>query len=243
MNYRTTLITEKKKDPFGAAMWAYFKGDLQATVKVYSDIAVDDDIPVGYLFRSYSQMPPWEQKAVDLCRGRILDVGAGAGSHSLELQNRGEDTTAIDISPGAVEIMEARGINQLAHASIWEYTDERFDTILLMMNGVGLVGNLKGLNAFLKQAKNMLNQGGQILLDSSDIKYLYEDLEISPPNDIYYGLIEYQMVFGASVGEKFSWLYLDYPRLIRHCKLQGLSCEILHEGPHFEYLARISAEK
>jgi len=239
MEHRTPRITQSKKDPFGEAMKAYFNGNLEANVKVYSDLAVNDLIPVSYLFRSYSQMPIWEQRALDLCYGSILDIGAGAGSHSLELQNRGLSVKGIDISPGAIEIMKIRGLLQAEHVSFWEYPKEKFDTLLLLMNGIGLVGNLKGLNAFFEQAKSMLNSGGQILLDSSDIKYLYNDLEISPPNDIYYGLIEYQMAFKRAISEKFSWLYLDYTRLMRHTKHFGLSCEILLEGPHYEYLARI----
>lgn len=223
-------------------MHAYLQGQLDATVKVYSDIAVDDNIPVAYLFRSYSQMPAWEQKALDLCRGSVLDIGAGAGSHSLELQHRGLSVKGIDISPGAVEVMKIRGVEQAEHVSFWEYPQEKFDTLLLLMNGIGLVGNFKGLNAFFEQAKTMLKPGGQILLDSSDIKYLYNDLGISPPNDIYYGLIEYQMAFKRSISEKFSWLYLDFPRLMKHTKHFGLKCEILHEGPHYEYLARIYVE-
>ncbi|MEM6802987.1 MAG: class I SAM-dependent methyltransferase, partial [Bacteroidota bacterium] len=187
MNYQIPLITEAHKDPFGLAMWSYMRGNLKAKVKVYSDIAVDDNIPVSYLFRTYSQMPKWEQKAIDHCYGYILDIGAGAGSHSLELQNRGEEVKAIDISYGAVEMMKERGLKQASHISFWDLAEESFDTLLLMMNGIGLVGNLKGLNAFLEKAKTHLNAGAQIILDSSDINYLYEELEMRPPKDTYYG--------------------------------------------------------
>ena len=235
-----TLITDPNKDPFGAAMWAWYKGRLNAVVKVYSDIAIDDIIPVRYLFRSRSNMPSWEITALEACRGRVLDIGAGTGCHSLEIQHMNMEVVALDISPGAVKIMENRGVKQVVHQSFWDYEGEKFDTLFLMMNGIGFAGNLKGLNSFLQKARQMLNPGGQILMDSSDIAYLFEEDTDLVPNPIYYGIIQYRMEYEEIAGDTFEWLYIDELRLKKHAKLYGFNCEILAIGGHYEYLARLN---
>lgn len=238
------LITDPRRDPFGAAMWDYLRGNTAAAVQVFSDIAIDDEIPVRYLFRTRSQMPDWEQAALDACQGRVLDIGAGAGGHALALQQAGHKTVAIDISPGAVEIMRLRGVQDAHHQDLWELPADRFDTILLMMNGIGVVGDLKGLNQFLTLAPKWLAPGGQILLDSSDLHYLYDDNGITGANreNGYYGIISYQMSYGKTTSEPFRWLYIDFPRLQTHARLHGFRAERLFAGPHHEYLARLTRD-
>ena len=219
----------------------YLRGNLTATIKVYSDLAENDMIPARYLFRSYSQMPVWEQRALDECRGNVLDIGAGAGSHAIHLQNAGFAVTGLDISPGAIEIMQQRGLLRTLHENVWNLKDQSYDTLLLIMNGIGVVGDLKGLNQFLNYARSLLNPGGQILLDSSDISYLFEDEQDSmPPNEIYYGIISYQMSYQKALGESFQWLYIDSLRLERHARMLGYRCEVICEGNHYEYLARLT---
>lgn len=235
-------ITETRRDPFGVAMWAYMKGNHQAVVKVYSDIAVDDEIPVRYLFRTRSQMPTWEQLALDECRGKVLDIGAGAGSHALALQHAGLEVHAMDVSPGAVEMMKTRGVDHPLHQDIWALETSEYDTLLMMMNGIGLVGDLKGLNRFLETASMWMAPGAQILMDSSDIAYLFENdpEKLLQKNQPYYGIIHYQMSFGNATGEPFDWLYIDFPRLQKHARVFGFTAEKLAEGPHHEYLAKLT---
>lgn len=239
-----SIITSASRDPFGVAMWDYMKGNHHAVVKVWSDIAIDDEIPVRYLFRTRSQMPEWEQLALDECRGKVLDVGAGAGSHTLALQHDGLEVDALDISPGAVEMMKTRGVTSPVHQSIWEVPEAEYDTLLMMMNGIGLVGDLKGLNRFLEEADKWLAPGGQILMDSSDIAYLFEDNpeKLQAKNQPYYGIIHYQMSFGKATGAPFNWLYIDFPRLEKHARVFGYTAEKLAEGPHYEYLARLTKD-
>ncbi|MEL6671570.1 MAG: class I SAM-dependent methyltransferase [Bacteroidota bacterium] len=234
------LITSPQKDPFGQAVWDYFRGNLKAEITVYSDAALEDVIPTAYLFRTLSQMPELEQKALTYCQGKTLDIGAGAGSHSLVLQNMGISVTAIDISPGAVSLMEARGVKSVRHMDVFSLREEKYDTHLLMMNGIGLVGDLKGLNTYLEAARDWLNPGGQIILDSSDLMYLYEDNDEQLPGDQYYGIIRYQMAYKESLSEPFDWLYIDAPKLARHARKYGYQMEILGEGNHYEYLAKLT---
>ncbi|GAB4412014.1 MAG: class I SAM-dependent methyltransferase [Bacteroidia bacterium] len=236
------MITDPQQDPLGTAALDYYRGHLKAEIRVISDLAINDVIPARYLFRSYEQMPAWERAALDACRGRVLDIGAGAGSHSLILQTRGHAVTALDVSPGAVELMRLRGVEDVVHGSIWDFAGGPYDTLLLMMNGIGVVGDLSGLNRFLEKARDWLAEGGQILLDSSDISFLYEHDEswVHPPNDRYRGIIRYRMHYRTTASRPFDWLYIDLPRLELHARQFGYTCTCLLEGPHFEYLARLT---
>lgn len=235
-------IDDPRRDPLGQAMLAYLGGQPQATVQVYSDVAIDDVIPARYLLRGYDEMPAWERQALRHCRGRVLDVGAGSGSHALWLQEQGLEVVALDVSPGAVDVMQQRGVQQVLHGDIFDYEGEPFDTLLLMMNGIGLVGDLHGLNDFLQMAARLLKPGGQILLDSSDIRYLYEAEGITLPlaDGRYHGIIGYQMTFGPVQGEAFAWLYLDFPKLEQHAQHFGYQCRRLAQGSHYEYLAQLT---
>jgi SAM-dependent methyltransferase len=232
-----------ERDPLGEALLAYQRGQKKAVIQVYSDIAIDDVIPVRYMFRVFDEMPAWEQIALRSCQGRVLDIGAGAGGHALWLEAQGHEVVAMDVSPGAVAAMQARGVKQPLHADIqgWQ-PGERFDTLLLMMNGIGLVGDLHGLHDFLVEARSWLHPGGQILLDSSDLRYLYEAEQVSLPlpDGRYHGIVHYQMTFGAVQGESFAWLYLDCPKLTRQAAHAGWTCECIAQGPHHEYLARLT---
>lgn len=235
-------IDDLQRDPLGQALLAYHQKGHQAMIHVYSDIAIDDVLAARYLWRTYDEMPHWEQLALQECRGRVMDIGAGAGSHSLWLEEQGNEVVAVDVSPGAVQVMQERGVRQVVHEDFRVLEVGRFDTLLLLMNGIGLVGDFHGLNAFFTQARTLLKPGGQILLDSSDIRYLYESEGMSLPltNGRYHGIITYQMAYEDIQGDPFDWLYVDFATLARQATHLGWTCECLTEGPHYEYLARLS---
>ena len=236
------MITDPRHDPMGQAILDYYHGSLDAVIRVLSDVADDDVIPARYLFRSTSDMPLLEQRALDECRGKVLDVGAGAGSHSLALQSRGHSVVAMDISPGGVDVMQARGVRTVLHRSIWEAPDEQFDTILMMMNGIGLVGNLAGLERFFHHIRSFLLPEGQILLDSSDLMYLFPNQDEAIHllmNEEYHGIVNYKMVYKDVRGKPFDWIFLDYQRLAWHAQKCDFQCELLQKGGHFDYLARL----
>lgn len=240
------MITEASRDPMGQAMLDYYHGQLNAEIRVLSNVAEEDVIVAKYLFRNVASMPDWEQRALDECEGRVLDIGAGAGSHTLALQARGHEVMAIDISPGAVEVMHARGVLQASHQSIWQFEGEQFDTLLMLMNGIGLVGDLNGFLRFLHHARTLLRPGGQILMDSSDIAYLFQyndqALELLLKAQ-YYGIVEYQMIYQQSRSTRFQWLFID-PKKLREMALKaGYEVELLAEGDHFQYLARLTLTK
>lgn len=162
------------KDIFGKALLDYYSDNYFEDLITSTNISDDDVLPLPYLFRAYAEMPKLEQKALQLVKGKTLDVGCGSGSHSLYLQQNGFDVKAIDISKGAVEVASQRGVLNVELKPLLEET-ENFDTILLLMNGTGIFEELIQVSKYLKHLKSLLNPNGQILMDSSDIKYMYED--------------------------------------------------------------------
>ena len=240
MNINT--LTERE-DPMGAAIRDYFRQGKSAQLKVLSSLFDDDEMPVAHLFRSYHEMPPLEQRALDEARGKVLDVGAGAGCHALALQERGLDVTAVDISPLSCETMKERGVANVECVNIFNQRfQERFDTLLLLMNGTGIAGKLSRLPQLLSRLKQLMNPGAQILIDSSDLRYVYEDENGVLDVDLdgaYYGEVDYQMTYRNITGKSFDWLYADSVVLAECCRQCGLKCEILAQGNHYDYLARI----
>lgn len=211
-------------DPIGAAITDYVKTKKPDDIIVMSDICDDDIIPIEVLFRSFDEMPELEKMALSKCKGKVLDVGAGAGSHASYLQDMGLDVTAIDVSDGAVAYMKANGL-KAQNIDFFKLKDQKFDTILMMMNGIGIAGKLSNLEKTLKHAKSLLNPGGRILCDSSDIKYLYEDEDGAlwiDLNSEYYGNFRFQMKYKKHKGKWFNWLYVDFDNLFQAGKNAGL---------------------
>ena len=233
------------KDLFGKAILDYQTGNAPENLITETSISEEDEMSVAYLFRQYKDMPAMEQKALKLAHGRVLDVGCGAGSHSLYLQNIEElDVTAIDISPSAIEACKLRGIKKAFAQDVMLIDNEKYDTILLMMNGAGMCGKLSKLSGFLQKLKSLLNEGGQILLDSSDIIYMFDEDDDGGkwiPSDIeYYGEVEFNISYKNEKEEPFDWMYIDYNTLQNAAHANNLQCELILEGDHYDYLAKLS---
>lgn len=236
-------VTDKGKDPMGRAIFDYYHTRKAGKLRVLSSMFYEDEIPVATLFRTFDEMPVQEQKAIELCRGRVLDVGAGSGCHSIVLKDRGLDVTAIDISELSVEVMKERGLDARNINFFDETFTERFDTILLAMNGIGIVGKTERLPDFFRSIKRLLAQGGQVLLDSSDIRYVFMDENGGMDIDLaagYYGEIDYKMRYKNITGTPFDWLYIDFDTLQMYAEEHGFTCEKCIDGEHYDYLARIT---
>ena len=232
-----------KMDPMGRAIADYHKTKKADRLRVFSPMFEEDEIPLTTLFRSHEDMPRIEQKALDMATGKTLDVGAGSGCHSIVLQERGVDVTAIDISPLSVETMKERGVKKVMEQDFFTLTGQQYDTILMMMNGIGIVGSLERLPEFFKQLDKILAPGGQVLCDSSDISYVFEteDGIIELPDDmIYYGEHSFQMQYKDTIGEPFNWLYIDADTLRQKAGRNRYAVEVVAEGEHYDYLARIT---
>ena len=267
-----TEILSADKDPMGAAILDFQQHGKAARLRVLSSMFEEDEMPVKHLFRSVPEMPVLEQNALQLAKGRVLDIGAGSGCHTLALQEKGLTVKAIDISPLSCEAMKLRGVKDAEcinlfdpHLSSGNHSGENqenhsgenqenhsgenqkqfeggFDTILLLMNGTGIAGKIEHLPALFQRLKALLNPGGQILIDSSDLKYIYENEDGSFDinlNGDYYGEVDYQMIYKDVKGDRFDWLYVDFPLLKSIAETCGLHGELVAEGEHYDYLARI----
>lgn len=229
------------KDLFGKALIDYQNGNYTEDIITSTNISDDDILPVSYLFRGFKDMPRLEQKALNLAKGKVLDVGCGSGSHSLYLQKKCFEIKAIDISKGAIEVSKLRGIKQTELVNLLDETDI-FDTILLLMNGTGIFQELSQVSKYLIHLKSLLKPKGQILIDSSDIKYMYEDDDGGiwiDTNANYYGELDYFLSYKGEKEVPMKWLYLDFETLKSACKTIGLQCELVLEGEHFDYLAKL----
>jgi len=231
------------KDLFGQALLDYQNGRYTEDIITSTSISDDDILPLPYLFRAFKDMPKLEQKALKLAKGSVLDIGCGAGNHTLFLQDKGLKVKAIDISKGAITVAKSRGV---LHAETKALLDEKetFDTVLLLMNGTGIFQELLAVSKYLAHLKTLLNDGGQILIDSSDIKYMYEDEDGGfwmDTNSNYYGELDYFLSYKNEEETPMKWLYLDFNTLNLACDTVGLKCELVLEGEHFDYLARLSA--
>ena len=197
-----------KMDPMGRAIADYWKTGTADRLRVFSPMFEEDEIPLATLFRKYEDMPEIERKALDMAKGKTLDVGAGSGCHSLVLHEKSIDVTAIDISPLSVETMKDRGVKKVTEQDFFTL-EGQYDTILMLMNGIGIVGTLERMSEFFKQLDKILAPGGQVLCDSSDISYVFEDEEgmIDIPNEMdYYGEHSFRMQYKDTIGEPFDWL-------------------------------------
>jgi SAM-dependent methyltransferase len=232
---------ETKNDPIGQAIADFVAHGFSENITVQSDLCDDDVLPVEYLFRPKDLMPKIEQKALSLAKGRILDVGAAAGCHAYYLKKKGYDVLAIDTSPGAVEHLQNLEI-PAQNIDFMEMTGE-FDTVLILMNGIGIAGELSNLPNFLTHLKSLLSKDGQALCDSTDLTYLYQEDDGSmwvDLNDSYHGEMQFKMIYKNSETEWFKWLYIDFDLLKEYAEKAGLKCELVKKGTSNNYLVSLT---
>ena len=222
-------------------MLDYHQSPGEQQLITWTSLTEEDPVPLAYFFRNYQDMPAIEQKALALSKGKVLDIGCGSGSHSLYLQNeKGLSVCAVDSSSGAAQIAKERGVNQVFHQSILDFKEGSFDTLLLLMNGLGVAKDFQGVLPLLIHLKSLLAPGGQILLDSSDLIYLFEEEDQDDWRNAatYYGELDFGIGFKGET-EEFPWLYLDFEHLSQAAELAGFNCDKILDGPNYDYLARL----
>ncbi len=224
-------------------MLDYWRGDAEAAYTVHRDDGWSQLVPVSAAFAA-RPFNPIEQLALDRASGRVLDVGAGVGRHSLVLQSRLAHVTSIEIEPELVAIMSERGVADALSASVFTLAAREFDTILMLMNGFGLVGTLSGAAAFFDHAQNLLSPSGQILCDSLDVR------RTSNPTHLAYqetnqsqgrpaGQMRFCIEYRGRRGEAFDWLHIDFDTLREHAQRHGWLAEKLADEESGHYLARL----
>lgn len=230
------------KDLMGTAIWDYYHKNNSEDLQTETSISELDELPVTYLFREYDEMNVLEKKALALAKGKVLDIGAGAGSHSLYLQNQRKlEVTALDISPKAIEICQNRGISKTSCESILTHQAETYDTLLLLMNGTGIFETLDKIDSYLQHLNSLLNPNGQILIDGTDILYMYEEEDGSYciPADEYYGELDYVLHYKGEQEEPIKWLYLDFDTLSNAVENNGFDIELATQDGD-SYLAKLA---
>lgn len=230
--------------PLGEALYDYYHGQLAACITVRSNVEEDRQIPVGAFFREKNKFPYLEKKALKHCQGKVLDVGAGAGTHALYLQSKGLDVDALDISTKAVKVMQARGLKNAFAADIFSFqSPSKYDTILLMMNGIGLAGTLDGLRKLLAHFKTLLKPNGQVVFDTTDINYVNESSKLKSSlagyHTSYYGTVYYQLSYKNENSEVYPWLYIDKDTLERIAIAEGYWLEIIASVDD-QYVAKLT---
>lgn len=233
------MSNEQINDVQGKALWEYFKNrNNKKPLILHNDYGKPEKMPKEVFFLKSEELTDLETYALSMSRGKVLDVGAGAGRHVIPLQKTNE-VTALEISPLCNKIMRERGVKNIIEQDIFEFeTEQKFDTILMLMNGIGLAGSLEGIKSLLIKYKNIMADNGQVLFDSSDISYLYRDTFF--PQDRYFGEVTYQYEYKKERGEKFSWIYIDKKTMAKIASQVGFNCQVIYQGNSDQYLARLT---
>lgn len=239
-------IESPDKDPLGQMLLDYLNGDQDAAVTVESTTLDMWEMTGRTMFRTFKQMIPIEKKALGLCKGRVLDIGAGSGCHSLYLQSQDIRVDSLDYSAGCVEVMKKRGVKHPFHDSLFALDGPKYDTLLMLMNGIGIAGSLDGLNLFFQFIKTILSKNGQLIADSTDLAGLYDPAVLLQSvldlglKDSYYGETQFTMTYQHIQSDPFDWVYLDFDTLARHAEYHGFSCENILSEKDGKFLCRIA---
>ena len=233
-----SILIPTSWQPHGLALKAYWKGNKKAVIDIHMDDESVTSMPIEIYFRTREELPEIEKIALPLCKGKTLDVGAGAGAHCLALQEHGIDVTGLDISPDGVEIMQLRGVKKTVCQDFLKYyPTEAFDTLLFLMNGIGIAGNLPQLEEYLRHAHSVTTAEGQIILDSSDLTFTELELDFDQE---YHGVFNYQLSFEGQIGSTYQWLYIDQEKLTEVAEKNNWLCEIIYEQEDGGFLARLT---
>jgi SAM-dependent methyltransferase len=232
--------------PLGVALLDFHHGETTAEIVVTSDLWEDEATPVAAYYRPDEQaLPALERQALGLCRGRVLDLGAGAGRHAIELQRAGHDVVAVDPMPEAVEIMRDRGVADARQGDLNALRGERFDTVLMLMHGLGVVGDLHGLGRLFEELPKILDPGGRLVCDSADLAAVLGDEspevldELLDP-DSYLGEVEFKLRYRSLEGPRYPWIFVDPETLEIIANAAGLEVEITTRGERGSFVATLT---
>jgi SAM-dependent methyltransferase len=228
----------------GKSLLDYYHGDQEAEIIIRRDDGFETVLPISIFFRSENEFFPGEIEAINQSRGLVLDIGAGSGLHSLVLQSRGLKVTAIDIDPNAVYIMVNKGIKDVSCIDVMQFEGGPYDTLLMLGHGIGLTGDIQGLNLFLDHAAGLTGDNGQLLINSVDVRHTDEQIHLKyhQANKIagrYFGEIRMQFEYRGEQGPFFGWLHIDPQTLQKQAAKKKWEVEIIYQEKSGEYLARL----
>lgn len=240
------MIKVEAMKPLGRALVDYVAGEKEEVLMIYREDGNGGPLPVAEFFRE-ADAAPLEKVALDNCQGRVLDIGAGAGIHSLYLQNRGHYVCGLDILPEACEVMRKSGIKEVFCGSPYEYQGEPYDTLLIMGRSIGMVETLAVMDDFLEDVRRLVKPGGHVILNSADVRITDNPRhlayhEFTHRVGRYIGEIRMYLEYKGIKGPMIGYLHVDAETLAEHAAAAGWSCEILFEGDEGNYLARLTRE-
>jgi len=225
-------------DTYSQALQNYNDGKEPFSYEIVRNDGYSSVVPLSVFFDDFS-FTSIELLALDRCKGKIIDVGAGAGRHTLELQRRNANVTAIDISKSAVTVMKSRGVKKIIHSDIMDLSDVKYDTLLMLMNGIGMVGSPENLDKFLIKAKQLLSKNGIIIFDSVDVlktdnqKHIsYREKNIQ--NGKLPGQQKLRINYSGVSGEWFNWLHINFKEVS--------TVELVSEKENGQYVAELQIE-
>jgi hypothetical protein len=229
-----------KKDPFGSAVLGIWKGNEDEKLLLHTSYGPVEEMPLEIFFRELDEMTELEVIAIESCRGSVLDLGAGAGCFSVLLQQMEFEIHALDNSLGCANVLHQRGVKNIHQIDLYSYNAPKVNTVLVMMNGLGLAGKLDNVVSFFDHLKSLLAPGGRIIIDSSDISYMYK--RGTKPKDRYFGEVQFQFEYAGELGEWFDWVYVDYKTLCKVLAPHGWDIELLYENKLGEYLVKVAPQ-
>ncbi len=230
---------------YGEAILDYFNGNFQTPLIVVDELGRRKEVPVNLFFREFGEFPEMEKKAVELCSGKVLDIAAAAGRHSLALQQRGLIVCAVDIIPSCVQVMKMRGVHEAYCTDILEFQGGPFDTLLGVMNGLTIVERLERLPAFLKHIRRLIGPDGQYLVDSADLRCSVDSqmqglLKTKTDAGDYFGELTAHIEYRNKKGTTLRELFVDPETLRDHAFEAGWKCDIVMQQNNGRYLAQLA---
>ena len=208
---------DPNKDAYGQEIWAYYLGKPSFEIVERDDEYIDLS-PGGKLyFAEYNDWPEFEKTAMKYVKGRVLDIGCGAGRHSLYLQEKGLDVLGLDNSPLAVKVCKERGLKNVKIMSIDEISQLKpnlFNTIIMMGNNFGLLGDFNKAKILLKKFHEITSSQAIIIASSNDPyktdnPFHLEYQELNRKKGRMSGQIRIRLRFLKFIGDWFDYLLVS----------------------------------
>jgi SAM-dependent methyltransferase len=224
-------------DVLGSAIESFFlKGD-NTPIRVFINKHEEPEMYPDVFFRPFKNMLKYEKVSMKESSGKILDLGCGAGCHSLYLQGKGLDVTAVEISKKSSKTAKSRGVLKVINDDWRNLNLKNFDTVLVLMNGMGLAESPSELKVMFRKLKSFLSKTGAILIDSTDVTYAKADWPMLDSE--YFGKVQFELKYKGKT-QCFPWLFVDFETAIQAAKSVRLSVEVLERNRNGHFLLRLS---
>lgn len=238
-------------EPLAAALLDHHRDGRPRRVKALRADGVEFEIETEEYFTLEGELAELDRLALDLARGRVLDVGAGAGRHALALEAKGCEVVAIDVSPTCVALCRERGVRDARELDVMTLAGAAgegaredaaralgdFDTIFFGMQTLGVAGGVVPLGRLLAGLRRILRPGGAVIADSSELRVAWEgdEADRSPAR----GEIVLSTRYRRLRGEPFPWLYLAEADLAAIAEEAGFALETSGRVSSGEYLVAL----